>query len=366
MTTVTVILNLHESRKVAKYFSRSGFFDVSMGCNKPNPPTIAETTTPILLYNLPEQPFQLSNLENKMMSDRSKRTEIAIETVEILKTGTYTAKDPATHQDTLVHLQQVLAAACEGTILYLPDKVLHIPPVANIQETDIYLSNETTLGCAQRLSSTGDTGSVGALNFASAKNPGGGFLRGAQAQEETLACCSGLYSSLETAQAKPFYEFHKHQTRPGAPKVPVLLYSSNMIFSPHVPVFRSDKGDSELLSRPYTCSMITSCAVNFNMGMMSKQIKPQDKLIAQQVMMTRAHRVLEVAAHHEIEELVLGAWGCGVFKNDPKEVAKAFHAALIAPKMEGRFKTVVFAIPDDKDSKTFKQFAKIFSARKVS
>ena len=297
------------------------------------------------------------------MSHRNKRAEIANETVEILKTGSYTVKDPATNQDTLVHLQQVLAAACEGTFLYLPDKVLPIPTVTNNQETDIYLSNETTLGCAQRLS-TGDAGSVGVLNFASPKNPGGGFLRGAQAQEESLACSSGLYSCLETAQAKPFYEFHKRQTKPGAPKVPILLYSSNMVFSPHVPVFRSDQGDLELLSRPYTCSMITSCAVNFNMGMMSKQIKPQDKLIAQQVMITRALRVLEVAAHHEIDELVLGAWGCGLFKNDPKEVAKAFHAALIAPKMERRFKTVVIAIPNDKESKTFKQFAKIFSLRK--
>lgn len=312
------------------------------------------------------------------MSDRNKRAEIATETVEILKTGTYlyTAKDPAiTHQDAtlLINLQQVLAAACQGTFLHLPDKVLHIPTVVTSnthQETDIYLCNETTLGCAQRLSLTGDAGSVGVLNFASAKNPGGGFLRGAWAQEESLACCSGLYACLETAQAKPFYEFHNCQTTkpaPGAaPKThpAVLLYSSNIIFSPHVPVFRSDQGDLELLSRPYTCSIITSCAVNFNMGMMSKQIKPQDKLSAQQVMMTRALRVLEVAAHYEIEKLVLGAWGCGVFKNDPKEVAKAFHAALMAPKIKGRFKTVVFAIPDDKQSKTFKQFAKIFSERK--
>jgi uncharacterized protein (TIGR02452 family) len=319
-----------------------------------------------LTNNVPTYPSQ-SNLENKIMSDRTKRAEIAGRTVEILKTaGTYTAKDPATHQDILVNLQQVLEAACEGTFLHLPDKILHIPTVTNTQETDIYLSNETTLGCAQRLSSTGDAGSVGVLNFASAKNPGGGFLRGDKAQEESLACCSGLYSCLETAQAKPFYEFHNRRTKPGVPNAPVLLYSSNVIFSPHVPVFRSDQGDLKLLSRPYTCSMITSCAVNFNMGMMSKQIKPHDKLNAQQVMMTRALRVLQVAAHHEIDKLVLGAWGCGVFKNDPKEVAKAFQKALIAPQMEGRFKTVVFAIQDDKESKTFKQFAKIFSERNLS
>jgi hypothetical protein len=328
--------------------------------------------------------------------DRKKRLEIASETLEILKQGSYTAREKSSssqqqqqqQEETWINLQRVLVAACDGTCLIFPNEELDLPPLVAVteeRETEIILTNETTLECAHRLvisleaaSNGHGHGRVGVLNFASAKNPGGSFQRGSWAQEENLAVSTGIYSCLSTKQAKPFYEFHKQQTAPSDSKAKsqrrfgpaaeaaaaaaavaataaptakkplpaVWLYSSNMIYSPHVPVFRNGT-DMTLLPQPYTVSVISSCAVNYNTGMFHKNLSKHDKLYALHVMQSRALRVLQVAAHKRIDTLVLGAWGCGVFKNEPKEVAKAFQVALNHPDMDGRFRRVVFAIPDE-------------------
>ncbi|SUA80996.1 Uncharacterized protein conserved in bacteria [Nocardia otitidiscaviarum] len=62
------------------------------------------------------------------------------------------------------------------------------------------------------------------------------------------------------------------------------------------------------------------------------------------ILTERATRVLAVAARHEVRDLVLGAWGCGVFRNDPAEVAAAFEGALTCHG--AAFERVVFAVWD--------------------
>src|SRR5919108_730072 len=91
---------------------------------------------------------------------------------------------------------------------------------------------------AARRLATEPEGDPCCLNFASAKHPGGGFLGGARAQEETLARASGLYASLV---GNPMYAFHKAQDDP--------MYSNYAIYAPDVPVLRTDEG--LLLSEPY-------------------------------------------------------------------------------------------------------------------
>src|SRR5207253_843688 len=100
---------------------------------------------------------------------------------------------------------------------------------------------ETTLASARRLVAAGQR--PAALNFASAKHPGGGFLNGALAQEESLARSSALYACLV---GNPMYTFHQAQSD--------ALYTDYAIYSPDVPVFRGD--DGALLPEPYLCSFI--------------------------------------------------------------------------------------------------------------
>jgi uncharacterized protein (TIGR02452 family) len=166
------------------------------------------------------------------------------------------------------------------------------------------------------------------LVFASARNPGGGFITGARAQEEDIARASALYACLTAAP--DFYAHHRRE--------PDLRYSDRVIYSPEVPVFRDDTG--RLLDQPYLLSMITAAAPNLS-AIRSNQPDLADTV--PDVVRKRCQRVLEVAAARGHRQLVLGAWGCGVFGNDPTVVATAFAEAL---RRVTRFDHVVFAVLD--------------------
>jgi uncharacterized protein (TIGR02452 family) len=173
------------------------------------------------------------------------------------------------------------------------------------------------------------------LNFASAKNPGGGFQSGARAQEESLARASGLYATLAGDR---MYDHHRSRHDP--------MYTSWVIYSPDVPVFRLD--DGELLDEPYLCSFLTSPAVN--VGALHNRDRRCDEI--HRVMQERVERVLGVAAMHGHEVLVLGAWGCGVFKNNPRQIAELFRIALTG-RFRGAFTQVVFAVLDSSFDQQF-------------
>jgi uncharacterized protein (TIGR02452 family) len=165
--------------------------------------------------------------------------------------------------------------------------------------------------------------------FASAKNPGGGFRTGAQAQEESIARASALHACLESVPE--FYSFHRQQRD--------LRYSDRVIYSPAVPVFRDDKGT--LLDEPYPVSFLTAAAPN--LGAIRRN-QPADAGTVPDVLAARAGRVLRVAAAHGHRVLLLGAWGCGVFGNDPAMVAAAF-AGQIARSGDW-FDRIVFPVYD--------------------
>jgi uncharacterized protein (TIGR02452 family) len=187
----------------------------------------------------------------------------------------------------------------------------------------VEVTNESSLAAVRRLG-----GDVACLVFASARNPGGGFLNGAQAQEESLARGSALYLCLRAAG--DFYAHHRAH--------PELTYSDRVIYSPSVPVFRDDKG--AVLTVPYPVSFLTAAAPNRSAIARSQ---PQHLPDLPAVLARRASRVLAVAAAHGHRRLVLGAWGCGVFGNDPATVATAFAAAL---RRSPWFDEVVFAVLD--------------------
>lgn len=216
--------------------------------------------------------------------------------------------------------------AVEGTRSYLPDADIPDPVTAR-QETAIDVRNESTLDAARRLVAAGRR--PVALNFASAKNPGGGFLGGARAQEESLARSSALYACLE---GNSMYEFHRARHD--------AMYTNYAIYSPDVPVFRDD--DGALLDEPYLCAFITSPAVN------AKVVLERDasrRAEIREAMRERVDKALAIAALAEHDAVVLGAWGCGVFGNYPPEVAELFRDAL-AGQFRGVFAEVVFAILD--------------------
>ena len=177
------------------------------------------------------------------------------------------------------------------------------------------------------------------------KNPGGGFLKGAQAQEESLARSSALYKSL--LLCPEYYEFHR---RNGS-----LLYSDRMIYSPDCPVFKQD--DGTLLEEPYLVDFITSPAPNAGAILRNR---PKDLDLIPEVFYARTTKLLSLAAYHNCDTLILGAWGCGVFRNQPSLVATMFADLLLANgPFWGRFKKVIFSVLDSSKNKgTFMEFEK--------
>jgi uncharacterized protein (TIGR02452 family) len=265
--------------------------------------------------------------------NRDYRQQLARETLAALARGTYDGPKGA------VDFAASQRAAEAGSHLYRPTDAADLlreltwpaGPLA-----DVRVIGDTTLEAAAQVAV--EFGRVGVLNFASARNPGGGFLGGSQAQEESLARSSGLYPCLTQ-----FAEMYAHNSLPTS----TALYSDHLIYSPGVPVLRQD--DGQWLPQPLLLDILTAPAVNAGaLARNAPDLLPQ--LVP--TMRQRLRLVLAAAARHGVEALVLGAWGCGVFANDPAQVARLFAEALAEPSIRGRFRCITFAVFDPKPPHT--------------
>lgn len=261
--------------------------------------------------------------------NRSKRMKLGQQTVEYVEQGRY----PST-SGRWVDIAQQVRACREATRLFWPDDFGRVKRQALGLSTDgvqtvFELVNETTLQGIARQVAAG-RGPVAALNFASAKNPGGGFLGGSQAQEESLARSSALYASL--LMVPEFYDRHRELRTP--------LYSDAMILSPDCPIIRDD--DGELLEQPHLATFITCPAPNAGAVQANH---PHDIAQISGILQRRSELVLALAAAHGYRTLILGAWGCGVFRNNPQTVAEAFMTHLNGA-WSNRFDRVVFSVYD--------------------
>ncbi|MFE4628955.1 TIGR02452 family protein [Streptomyces mirabilis] len=273
---------------------------------------------------------------------------LAQQTREIVAAGGYRASGGRA-----VSIAAAVEAAEAGTRVYGPGPVgapAAGPASAPRESTLFEVTGESSLEAARRLVGK-DAGRsadpVAVLNFASARNPGGGFLNGAQAQEEALCRASALYSCL--LRAREFYDHHRAHRDP--------FYTDRVIHSPAVPVFRDDRGG--LLGEPYTVGFLTAAAPNA--GVVLRTV-PERAPELGPALAVRAERVLETAAAHGYRRLVLGAWGCGVFRNDPAQVAGAFHDLLVEGRFEGAFDHVVFGVLDrTRDQATRGSFEQAFA-----
>ncbi len=170
---------------------------------------------------------------------------------------------------------------------------------------------------------------IGVLNFASAKNPGGGFLNGAMAQEESLAASSILYETLVAHEE--YYRVNRANSS--------MMYTDYGIYSPDVVFFRD--GRFALVEEPVKASVLTLPAVN--MGQVI--LKGEDVGQAEQVMFRRMKLALAIFADQGVKNLVLGAYGCGVFRNEPRKVAM-WWKELLDGEMGSLFDSVFYAVLD--------------------
>lgn len=263
----------------------------------------------------------------EIMNARTKNVAVAKETLAILKKKSYTAPSGK-----IVDISAALDGAVKGTILYHDQPTL--PQLTC--EVRVEVTNETTAAAGARLVAEGKD--VVVLNFASARNQGGGFLAGAIAQEEDLCRASGLYVCLKS---KPIF-YNENILKEDA------LYTDNVIYSPNVPFIRDVYG--LFLEDSFTLSVISAPAPNVR-----AMTEPDDKIIYNTTR-NRARKILGIATKHGHKNIVLGAWGCGAFGNDPRMVANIFMELL---KEIPVFEHVCFAVYDTREPpvlyETFKE-----------
>ena len=236
-----------------------------------------------------------------------------------------------------VDWSRYVRAACAAKVSIPPSAILPARESITFPETRIQVANETTLGASRRFVDSGLKPL--ALNFANGIHPGGGFLGGARAQEEVLCRSSALYQTLVNDR---MYEEHRRPPRPDS--------TDWAIYSPDVPVFRTDDGRE--LEHPWLLSFIT-CAAPYASALGQPE--------AGDLLRRRIHRALAIAWAYGHTALVLGAWGCGAFGNDVYRTAVDFRQAL-EKEFNGVFSDIVFAITDWSPERRFLgPFRKVFS-----
>ena len=184
------------------------------------------------------------------------------------------------------------------------------------------------------------------LNFANPVNIGGGVRNGARAQEEDLCRQSSLLLSLESREAFKYYKYNRG--------LHGKMGSDAFIFSPKVEIIKDRNGD--FLERPRIAAAITCAAPYLKFGM-GRMTMPEYC----GMMLLRIKGLLKFAAKERYTKLVLGAWGCGAFGNDPKIMSDLFHKALQEINPDGLFREVCFAVLDTSyDKHIFREFARNF------
>lgn len=203
--------------------------------------------------------------------------------------------------------------------------------------TEISVENIDCLLAAKRLQDEGFN--VVVLNMASRQNPGGGVYGGAGAQEENLFRRSNLFRSMfQFAPYASQYGVHKSSCQ-----YP-LDRNFGGVYTPNALVFRDTEDNGyKLLGTPYCVSFIAVPAIN----------RPEldaDGMIAESLVepvKNKMRTIFRIGFLHGHDALVLGALGCGAFRNPPRHVARLFHEILEEPEFKNIYRKIVFAILDD-------------------
>lgn len=159
---------------------------------------------------------------------------------------------------------------------------------------------------------------IAVLNFANNHNIGGSPWT-ASAQEEALCRISTLYPCLE-AHKEDFYVKHKTEYLKGK-----MNYYGNddIIYTPNILVFKDDTSLPIMFNKNdcYLVDVITCAAPN--LSSVHYDFDTYEKIMYQ-----RIKRIIQIAKYRRVEVLILGAFGCGVFKNPPEVVASLFKKGI--------------------------------------
>lgn len=223
-----------------------------------------------------------------------------------------------------IALKESINKSIEGQKIILEKDEIPLTEQPLEKNTDIVVSKKRTFEAASAYRGQ----RVCVINFANAHSPGGAVDCGANAQEESLCRCSTLYACINDKNCiENFYGPHNHSN---------VDYFRDMIYTPDITVFKDDETEQMIDRKNWFNTDVISCAAP-NLSFIN--LSDEELLNFHEFMFERMFRA---AAGNKVEVMILGAFGCGVFSNDPNIVSKAAKNAL--NKYANYFKTVEFAI----------------------
>ena len=266
-----------------------------------------------------------------------KRVKILRETMKAAEDGCYFVEEREVELP--VSFEQIKAVK-----LYTPEHIAQLPAqdMSGSEPNRITLCNQDTLETAFELHQRRKENEkpVLVLNFANPHRPGGGIRSRPGTQEEHLCVKTTLLCSLETEKAWPFYQANLD--------CGTQAQTDTVLFSPNTMVIRNP--DLSLREEPFPVAVMTVSAP------IASRMEPEELSGLESTLRNRIHGMLRAAAAEGYTRLVLGAWGCGNFGNDPDLVAKLFHEAL-----QGDFEEVAMAVFDNsEDQYRYSCFEKYF------
>lgn len=279
------------------------------------------------------------------------RTEVYTHTCSCVQAGGYETEDG-------VHVTLPLTEDIGGQSRFYASEI-HPQPACRFEETLVRAVREDCLLTAERIRALGEE--VCVLNMANRQTPGGGVLQGCGAQEESLFRRSDYFRSLYRYSPYLAQEFGVEEAEEHYP----MHRDFGGVFSRGVTIFRGgERKGYPLLAKPWKANFIAVAALN----------RPETELIDGEPRLTplmvqatknKIRTVLRIAVDNGQVNLVLGALGCGAFRNPPAHMAELFAEVLAEAEFLGAFKRVFFSIIEDHNSRNggnFFPFARVFNA----
>lgn len=259
------------------------------------------------------------------MANREERIQIFNDTLNMCKKNDF--------------LKESVAYSIGKQMIYWEGDTIDLEGPRFNMPAKVILSSKRTIEAASSLEYRNKK--IGVLNFASSINPGGGVLRGTRTQEESICRISTLYPAIADREtAGSFYQNHREWIHGG---VMGRRNRDDCIYTPKVTVFRKDDFECDLLPEEqwFQVDVITCAAPDQRFDAAGKSYRPSFEEL-EHAFVQRIEMIIRIAAYHQIDVLILGAFGCGAFGNSPYIVAKAFER--VVTKYAYYFECVEFAV----------------------
>ena len=232
-----------------------------------------------------------------------------------------------------------------GQIYNLPTKYSISKRVCCLSENDVkdiqrYNEQQITVKQCDTMKATKSPNTI-ILNFANATHAGGGFWKGAHAQEEDLHRRSTLLKQLEEQIKKGLLEYP--------------IPEEGVIFSPYVTFFRGTYEEGYKFQKPFKCSVISSAAPNLGSSNVLALLTGKDGIPLKldkryyETMKARIRTILRAGRLFQpsADTIVLGAFGCGAFHNPPEQIAQMFKEVLEEASIQNLYRDIIFAIKEN-------------------